>query len=241
MKVIIIEDEFNAQAALKKMLKLIDRNIEIIGEYGHVDVAIKQLQAQKPDLVFMDIQLEDGTGFDILDALEEIDFKIIFTTAFNQFALNAFKFSAIDYLLKPIDPIELQDAINRTKDSIELHQEHKKLLKVLKENLEKKERKIVLKTTDQRFIIPVENIIHLEANGAYTTFFTTTKKIIVSKNIKYYQGLLDERFVRCHQSHLVNMKHVNGLYKGALKMSNEKLIPISTRKKSEILQLIQDI
>ena len=115
------------------------------------------------------------------------------------------------------------------------------MLKTFKDNLDAKERKIILKTTDQRFIIPVENIIHLEASGAYTTFFTTTKKIIVSKNIKYYQSLLDERFVRCHQSHLVNMKHVSGLYRGSLKMSNETLIPISTRKKSEVLQITQDM
>ena len=240
MKVVIIEDEFNAQAALKKMLKLIDHTIEIIGEYGHVKMATEQLQAKKPDLVFMDIQLEDGTGFDILEGLDEIDFKVIFTTAFNEFAVNAFKFSAIDYLLKPIDPMELKNAIKRATDSISLQQEHRKLLKVLKENLETEERKIVLKTTDQRFIIPVKNIIHLKANGAYTTFFTIDKKIIVSKNIKYYQELLDERFVRCHQSHLVNMKQVVGLYKGSLKMSNETLVPISTRKKTEILQLIEN-
>lgn len=241
IRTLIVEDEINAQAALRKMLTLINQSIEVIGEAGHVHVAIEQIKTLKPDLVFMDVMLEDGTSFDILDAFEEIDFKIIFTTAYNEYAINAFKFSAVDYLLKPIDPIELKDAIQRAVSSILMQKEHQKLLDVLKDNLASKERKIVLKTTEQRFIILIKDIIHLEASGAYTTFFTTTQKIVVSKNIKYYQGLLDKRFVRCHQSHLVNIKHIHSLYRGSLKMSNETLVPISTRKKAEILQLIQDV
>ena len=242
IKTILIEDELNARAGLHKMLKILSPTIKIIGETGFVNEAVRLIKIEKPDLVFMDVELENGTGFDILKQLSTIDFKIIFTTAFSQYAINAFKFSAIDYLLKPINPTELEDAIKRSISSITNDKEHKKLIAVLKNNIEKKEQKIVLKTTEQRHVIFVKDIIHLEADGAYTNFITTTKKIIVSKNIKYYQDLLGDSFIRCHQSHLINSTHIMGIDKnGFLQVSNNDLIPISTRKKTEILQLMHKL
>ncbi len=239
IKTILIEDEFNARSALKKMLNILDSNINIIAETGHVSEALNLIKTKKPDLIFLDIELEDGKGFDILEQLDTIDFKLIFTTAYNQYAINAFKFSAIDYLLKPIDPNELQHALERAMTSIKYQKEHLELLEILENNLEKKEQKIVLKTTEQRYIIAVNNIIRLEADGAYTIFITKNQKIIVSKHLKFYQELLDEQFIRCHQSHLVNKNHIKGIdTKGFLLLSNEQTVPISTRKKNEILKII---
>lgn len=243
IKTIIIEDEINVREALKKMLNLIDPEIQIAGESGYVSEAIQLINAIKPDLIFMDIELEDGTGFDVLTQLTHKRSKIIFTTAYNQYAINAFKYSAVDYLLKPIDPFELQEATLRARTLINNDIEHQELLSILKNNLENKNHKIVLKTTEQRYVIFVSDIIHLEADGAYTLFITKNTKIIVSKNLKYYEGLLDSSiFLRCHQSHLVNKTHIKGITKNdELLMSNSDLVSISTRKKSEIVKLIETL
>lgn len=243
IKVIIVEDEINVSQALEKMLKMIVPNIEVVAKTGFVDEAISLINIHKPALIFMDIELEDGTGFDVLDKLENNVSRLIFTTAYNQYAIKAFKFSAIDYLLKPLDPLELQKAVQRALKSINLDIEHQELLEVLKSNLKKEGQKIVLKTTEQRYVIDVEEIIRLEADGAYTLFVTTKNKIIVSKNLKYYQDILDTAiFVRSHQSHLINKNHIKSITKNnKLLMSNADLVVISTRKKHEIMQLISDL
>lgn len=242
IKAIIIENEINVRKALIKMLQVIEPSVKIIGETGYVKEALDLITTKNPALVFIDIELEDGTGFDFLKQLENIDFKIIFTTAYNQYAINAFKFSAIDYLLKPIDPTELQNAVKRAISTIKNENEHQELLEVLKNNIEKKERKIVLKTSEQRFVIPLKDIIRLEADGAYTLFITTNQKIIISKNLKYYQDLLNDDFVRCHQSHLINKKHIIAIEKNEkVKLSNNDLVPISVRKKTEMIQIISEL
>ena len=242
IKTIIIEDEFNVSEALKKMLKILEPDIDVVGETGFVKKAIQLIKKEKPDLVFMDIELEDGTGFSILNQLDEISFKIIFTTAYNQYAIKAFKFSAIDYLLKPINPEELQTAISKSKLLINDEKKHQELIEIFKNNLEKKELKIVLKTTEQQYVVLLADIIRLEADGPYTYFITKTKKIIVSKHIKYYQNLLDDKFIRCHQSHLVNSVHIKSFTKkGFLQMTNQDSVPVSSRKKKEIRQLINDL
>jgi len=242
IKVLIIEDELHVREALKKMLKLLDNTLEIVAETGFVSEAIILINTHKPDLVFMDVELEDGTSFDILKQLEKLTFKIIFTTAYNQYAIKAFKYAAIDYLLKPIDPLELQEAINRAKQDIMDERVHQELLDVLNQNKKTSPKKIILKTTEQRYVILIEDIIRLEADGAYTLFVLADKKIIVSKNLRYYQDLLPDNFIRCHQSHLVNSRQIVSLNKaGLLFMKNENLVPVSTRRKATILQLIQNL
>jgi len=242
IKVLIIEDELHVREALKKMLKLLDNTLEIVAETGFVSEATILINTHKPDLVFMDVELEDGTSFDILKQLEKLTFKIIFTTAYNQYAIKAFKYAAIDYLLKPIDPLELQEAINRAKQDIMDEREHQELLYVLNQNKKANPKKIILKTTEQRYVILIEDIIRLEADGAYTLFVLADKKIIVSKNLRYYQDLLPDSFIRCHQSHLVNSRQIVSLNKaGLLFMKNENLVPVSTRRKATILQVIQSL
>ncbi len=242
IKTILIEDEINVREALRKMLMILNPNIDIVAETGYVVDAVKLIEQLKPDLVFMDIELEDGSSFEILKKLKTVDFKIIFTTAYNQYAIKAFKYSTVDYLLKPLDPTELQEAIFRAESDINNEREHKELLNILKNNIDNKDPKIVLKTTEQRYIVSVKDIIRLEADGAYTLFICVDNKIIVSKNIKYYQEMLGDDFIRTHQSHLVNIKHITGLHKsGAVQLSNDEMIPIATRKKSTISQLIADM
>lgn len=240
IKTVLIEDEVNARGSLRKILKLIAPNIEIIGETGYVKEAVKMINTLKPKLIFLDIKLEDGIGFDILKQLEYTSFKIIFTTAYNEYAIKAFKYSATDYLLKPINPLELKSALERAIISLNKETKHDKLLNVLKYNIEENDKKIVLKTTNNQHIVLVKDIIRLEADTAYTTFYVNNNKITVSKNLKYYQEILDDGFIRCHQSHLVNNLHIIGVHKKEfIKMSNEELIPISLRKKNEIIQQIK--
>jgi len=242
LKIILIEDEQKAREALKKMLQILSIDIEIVAETGRVNEAVHLINELNPDLIFLDIKLQDGSGFDILEQIARPDFKIIFTTAYNEYAIKAFKVSALDYLLKPIDPIELQTVLQKATGLIDNEKEYQSLLSVFKNNEKAADKKIVLKTTESRYIIYQKDIIRLEADGAYTLFITKNQNIIASKNIKYYQDLLDENmFMRCHQSHLVNYKQVKSVYKNdKLLLSNGDIIPISIRKKTEIIKRLQE-
>lgn len=243
IRTLVIEDEVHARSSLIKMLNIVAPNIEIVATSGFVKESIQLINEHKPDLLIMDIKLEDGNSFEILEAITTVDFQIIFTTAYDRFAVKAFKFSALDYLLKPISPTELQNAISKTEENIKKEKYYQERVNVLKNNLTGNEEKIVLKTTEQRYILKTKDIIRLEADTAYTVFHTAdNSKITVSKNLKYYQDILGESFIRCHQSHLVNTEHIRGIHKNeALRMSNEILVPIASRKRKEISKLIQGV
>lgn len=234
---LIIEDEPNVAEVLRKMLGLLCPNLEIIGETGSVNSAVSLIKEMKPKLVFMDIELEDGTGFDVLQKVEHKDIKVIFTTAYNQYAIKAFKFSAVDYLLKPINPEELKEAVNRATTSINEKANYEELLHQIST---KKSENIVLKTQNQRYVIAIDSIVRLQADGAYTMFITEDKTLVVSKNIKYYQDLLDDDFIRCHQSHLVHKKHIKRLDSDTnLHLSNGDVVPVSRRNKEGILAVLE--
>jgi len=238
IKTLIIEDEKNVSEALKKMLRIIEPAIEVVAETAFVKEGVEQINKLHPDLIFLDIELEDGTGFDVLDQLNEFEAQLIFTTAYNQHAIKAFKYSAVDYLLKPVDPEELKNAVARAKDNLEQKLQQQELLQVLQNNMKQKEKKIVLKTTEQRYVVYTKDIILLKADGAYTIFVTNANKIYMSKNIKYYQEILDNNFIRCHQSYLINKKHVKAIKDNNLIMDNDEIVPISTRKKTEVINAI---
>ncbi len=238
IKSILIEDEINVREGLKKMIKIIAPQVQIIAETAFVKEAVELINTHKPELIFLDIELEDGTGFDVLNQVKLDGLNILFTTAYNQHAIKAFKYSAVDYLLKPIDPTELDLAIKRAEQKIQNNTAYQELLQTLKDNLNNVDKKIVLKTTNQNHIINTQDIIRLEADGAYTNFITISKKIITSKNLKYYQEILDDNFIRSHQSHLINKKHIKSVKNTTIIMSNSDLVPISSRKKAKIAKLI---
>ena len=242
IRTVIIEDEKNAREGLKKMLAIIAPDCLLVGESGLVKESIQMIKEMQPELVFMDIKLEDGNSFQILNELNNINFKIIFTTAYNQYAIKAFKFSATDYLLKPIDPNELKVAIEKSILNLKKEKHHKELIDLLKHNIQGKEEKIILKTTEQQYILFINEIIRLEADAAYTIFYTKKEKIIVSKNLKHYQDLLGDEFIRCHQSHLINTNYIVSIHKNeSLQLSNGELIPIASRKKKEILKHLKNL
>jgi len=145
----------------------------------------------------------------------------------------------IDHLLQLLNPLELQGVLDRLIFNIANKSEYRYLLDVLKNTVDKRESKIVLRTANQHYVLQIKDIIHLEADGAYTRFYTTTQKIMVSKNIKHYQNILDDRFIRCHQSHLINRKHVLGIEKeGILRLTNNELVPFSTRNRAKIIKML---
>ena len=244
MNVVIIEDEKNAQEALVNLLNLIDNKINILGIKETVPNAIKLINSKKPDVVFLDIHLKNGTGFDVLEELKDFNGQVVFTTAYENYAIKAFKFSAFDYILKPINPKELKLTILDLKQEMNKTNKYKEMLEVYKKhNNINKEPQLVLKTLNDQYIIDIKNIIRCESEGAYTKFFLKDKTYLTSKNLKYYTEILSEyNFIRTHQSHLVNSKFI-------LKMNSNNYIelnddanlqiPVSTRKKSEVNKQIK--
>lgn len=248
IKTIIIDDEVKARDTIQNMLQTYCKDIEIIGTAGSVKEGVSVLNNNSPDLVFLDIKMGDGTGFDLLRKLNKINFVLIFITAFEEFAIRAIKFSALDYILKPLDPDELISAVEKAKDAIE--KENISLrLEALYENLDglnNKSKKIVLKTTNSVHIVNIADIIRCESEKNYTHFYTTEKEeITVSKTLKEFSEMLvDFGFYRIHQSHLVNLVHVKRYDKaegGNLVMDDNSIVPVSYRKKEELVKLFKSL
>jgi len=233
MRVLIVEDEIDARKVLIYFTKQLFPEIEIVGEAASIAQAKKLITSQKPDLVLLDVRLEDGNAIDLLKQLKTIDFQIIFTTAYADYAIKAIKFDATDYLLKPINPDELKTAILKAQKQ---YAQELELSKLKLEQDADNNTTIAIKTAEQTYITPVTDIIRLEADGSYTSIITTKNTILASKNLKFYERVLSEKcFIRTHQSHLVNKKYITGISKdGFLKLSNQESVPISFRKKSSV-------
>jgi two-component system LytT family response regulator len=238
IRAIIIDDIGEARAVLKSDLENYCPNIEVVGEAEGVVTGAKCINELKPDLVFLDIQMKDGSGFDLLEILPIKNFKLIFTTASDEYALKAFKFSAVDYLLKPIDPDELMEAVNR----VEHQEKASERISLLKENLNHPKR-IALNTLDKIHIVQVAEIVRCESSVNYTMFyFTDDTKLLVTKTLKEFDQLLsDHDFIRVHQSHLINVKFIKGFTKsdGYIFLKDGTKIPVSTRKKQVLMDMIQ--
>ncbi len=244
IRAIIVDDE---QHCIDRVLKLIsnyDTNIEVIATCQTVDDAIKRTNELNPDLVFLDIEIHDKTGFDYLEQLGDYDFNLIFTTAFNDYAIKAFKYSAMDYLLKPIDQDDFVGAMERLNKRV-TSTDTEIQIKMLLSNLKKEDQKktIRIPTTDGFEIIEIRDIIHCEADTSYTHIHTKDNKYLVSKGIRFYEELLkDVNFFRVHNSYLVNVDHVKKYTKGKggyVTMSNNTTIDVSTRKKEDFLKLFK--
>lgn len=241
IKAVIIEDEFNALNTLDKLIRYTQKDIEVIAKIDNVADAIAFLKKQTPDLVFLDIELIGGNAFQILEALDSISFKIIFTTAYDEFAIKAIKFDTIDYLLKPIDSEELSECIDRYRLAFEKEQIYKSALdKVSKINKKEIQKTLIIKTADAQYFIEIKDIIRCQSDGSYTIFYTSDKKIMSSRNLKYYENILSEHtFVRVHQSHLVNIKYIKTINSNnTVCLINDEKIPVATRKKSYLKQIL---
>ncbi len=241
LKAIIIDDVALARLDIKTQLNLFAKHIEVIAEANSVSNAVTAIEKHKPDVIFLDIELGNGTGFDVLSRIDYRNFKIIFITAYNQHAVRAFKFSAIDYILKPVQETELIEAIDKLqeavdKDSIEI--KYKSLLTNFK-TLNKTPETIILKTIGATHNIIIADIFRIEAKANYAKFYLKdNKKIMVSYPLKNYISLLSEyRFFRPHQSHFINLNYVVSIKKHKnswfVELNDGSIIPlVEDRKKS---------
>lgn len=247
MRTIIIDDEENIRQTLVKMIGQVCDNVTIVAEGSDVQSGYEIITKYEPDVVLMDIQLPDGTGFDLLERLEKYNFKIIFITAFENYAIKAFKFSAIDYLLKPFDPDEIQKAFERAEEAREEENTKIKLKAFLSnfENISKEVKKIVLKTAESIHLVNVQDIIRCQSDGNYTHFYLLGgKKLMVSKTLKEYDNLLSPYgFFRVHQSHLVNLNYLDHFKKENEKivLKDESVVPVSHRKKEQLIKIFNEM
>lgn len=240
LKIVIIDDEKNVRIVIKKLLTFIEMEYEVVGEAPSVLEGKEVILKTKPDIVLLDIKLEDGTGFDLLKQLSEIDFKLIFITAYNEYAIKAFKFSALDYILKPIDPTELKEAVEKAKNAIDTKNELDLLLQNMEDNKNAEFEKLVIKTTQKTYFIKIDEILYFQSDGSYTKVITQDYNVLASKNLKYFQEILSkEQFIRPHQSYLINKAQTSGLKGNAIILNNGVEIPISVRRKAEIIKLLE--
>jgi two-component system, LytTR family, response regulator len=240
---IIVEDMPQAMQLLESDLTNHCKDIEIIGKASSIVSAAKLLQKQAPDILFLDISLADGNGFDLLEIFPTLSSKVIFITASDEHAIKAFRFSATDYLLKPIDVSLLIQAVDKVKALKSGMQKNIELLKETIKSPNKLPTKITLNTHDKISIHAIADIIRCESDGNNTRFFMVNKeKLYVTKTLKYFDDMLqDHNFIRVHQSHLINLDYLQEFSKkegGYLKMKNGDEVPVSSRKKSEILEVL---
>jgi two-component system LytT family response regulator len=248
LRAVIVEDEKKSRETLAGLLKLFCKNIEVIAEADDVYSGIKAIETHSPDVVFLDIQMPDGNGFMLLESLKEINFEVIFTTAYDQFAIKAIKFSALDYLLKPIFPDELKDAVKKAEEKIS--GTHSRAgIQTLLENIKSPAMdspKIVLSTFDKIHIVNVTDIVRCESDNYYTIFhFVEEKSLIISKTLKEIEELLSGyNFIRPHKSHLVNLLYIKNFIKpdgGSITMSDGTNVPVSRRKRESIIEMLSNL
>jgi len=249
---VLIDDDQHLRSGMKSMLKMYAPDIKIVGEAESVSTGKKAIEHWQPDVIFLDIHLADGTGFDILEQLKASQSKlsshIVFITAHEQYALKAFKFSALDFLLKPVDPEDLQQAMSKVKEALEKNStfEH---IDLLIENIRKKAdhfKRMALSTAEGIHLFEISDIIRCESMDNYTKFFIKNHKpMLISKTLKEYEELLAQHgFERVHQSHLINLAYLKSYIKadgGYILMADDSRIPIAQRKRERLQDLLKSI
>jgi two-component system LytT family response regulator len=243
LKAVVIDDEPHAREKLKLLLEKYCKNVEVMTLASDATEGLAAIQQFQPDLVFLDIEMPLLTGFDMLKQIPQINFEIIFTTAHDHYAIRAIKFSALDYLLKPIDLVQLQEAVEKAakrrieKSSGEQYQ-------TLKENLDKQQapmEQLAIPAQTGMIFIKVPDILYCEADSNYTRIFLMNgQKIVSSRTLKEYEELLtDNGFIRIHHSHLINKSHVVQYIKGEggqVVMKDGVSLSVSRRKKEEVVE-----
>jgi two-component system LytT family response regulator len=244
IRAIIIDDETRARTLLRGMIQEYISNLEIIGDYGDLPSAVKAIRKLKPDLVFLDIEMPGHSGLEIHDFFgkDEIDFDIIFTTAYSEYALQAFKLSAVDYLLKPIDATELELAIERYQNQVS---RQKSDLIMLQENLKRNiTGKIAVPTSAGAKLIKLDDINYLKADSSYTEIKLIDKSVLIaSRTLKNFEEAIGNGsdFFRCHKSYIINLKHITEYVRadgGYLVTSSGESIPLSPERTTDFMERI---
>lgn len=245
MKALVIDNEKNIRTTIIDLITAFCPQITSVAEADGVVSGLKKIHELQPDIVFTDVEMDDGTGMDMLSKLSDIKFQVIFITAHNKYAIDAFRFSAIDFLTKPINPDELAKSVQKAESNIKNKLFLEQVAVMNEKNLTKSEKKIVLKELDAIHIIKVKDLICCEASGIYTTFFIdNNKQIVVSKNLKEYEEILEPYdFLRVHNSFLINANKIEKFEKndgGFLIMEGGQRVPVSQRKKDVVISFLKN-
>lgn len=247
MKILLIDNEREVRSVLREMVTTWAKGRHLIEEADGVGTGVQKIKSFAPDIVLLDVEMDDGTGFDLLQQLSNPTFQLIFTTAHNQYAIPAFRVSAIDYLLKPIDPGELAVSLQKAIGNISNDTMQKQLAVLLQQLSGKTEamQQIVLRDIDKTYFIKVNDILYCEADGSYAKFYlTNSEPVFVSRNLRYYEELLAPAgFIRTHHSCLVNPSKIKVYDRktdsGTLILEGGHTIPVSQRKKDFVIQFLE--
>jgi two-component system LytT family response regulator len=248
IKAIIVDDELGARESLSKMLEKNCKQIEVVAKVDSMLSAFEAITNKEPDLVFLDIEMPNGNAFDLLEKFKKINFNIIFTTAYDHYAIKAIKFSAVDYILKPIDSEELVLAVKRFEERAGQKTTLDKQFKTLLSNVKpgNKLKKVGIPDGDGLIFINLSDIIRCDSDGNYTFFILTSgKKIIASRTLgEYEQMFAEDNFFRIHRSHLINLEHVKKYIKGEggyVVMSDNSQVEVSRRNKTDFLEKLSHL
>ena len=246
VKALIIDDELKARNILQHYITNFIPEVTELKQAESVDAALEILKDYKPDIVFLDVEMPYKNGFDFLTALRNPSFDVIFTTAYNQYAIQAIRFSALDYLLKPVDPDELKAAVDRHLEKINPEEQKKELYNNLVNNIEKKDAKdfrIAVPSNQGVFFFTIDEVLRMEADKSYTHIHLVNKKpFIASKTLKHFEEMLEDfDFIRTHKSHLVNPRHIVRVSndRDIIILSDGSKVEVSRRKKEEVLQQLK--
>lgn len=236
IRTIVIDDEQEARKVVRNYLDRFGSDIVLVGEADGVRSGKELISLEQPDLVFLDVRMQDGTGFDLLSQLPDCGFRVIFITAFDEYALRAFRFHAIDYLLKPLSPREFREALEKASNILDAPAKLKTFVAQ-----RSKDRRLSLKTLDSIHLVQVDQIVRCQSDNSYTTVHLSDgRSIVVSRPIKEFEEeLTEEQFIRTHQSHLVNLFFVERFDRPTLRLqfSDGQSAPVSTRRKDLVLSL----
>ncbi|MCB0510036.1 MAG: response regulator transcription factor [Chitinophagales bacterium] len=242
IKVIIVDDEKHCAQELCLVLSELSE-VEILGEARTVKEGIELIKKHSPNLVFLDIELPDGSGFDLLEAFRETNFQVIFVTGHNDYAIKAFKHNAIDYLLKPIDPLELKSAVEKAKPYLGSTDHYKKLDAMLKSLEQKEFSKIVVPSMDSFEFLFKKDVWLCESDGNYTNIYLSDgKKVLCTLALKRLEEILTEKnFFRVHKSYIININAIKKIFKtenGHILLENNLEVPIARRRRDEFFQFM---
>lgn len=237
---LIIDDEPGARKTLRELLAALAPEIQLLDEAANITDGAALINRYAPDLVFLDVQMPDGTGFDLLGSLSEINFKTIFVSAFDSFAITAFKYSAVDYLLKPVDATELLRAIEKLKAPDEQPNQKIKVLLGNRKAIEK----IALPSIEELFFVKPDEIIRCQSDNNYTRFYLKSgQNILVCRTLKDYEELLEPLgFFRIHKSDLINLQYLKKYKRGEggmVTLDDGTQLEVSRRRKDDFLRAIQ--
>jgi len=243
IRTVIIDDEIKAIEGIKQMINLYGNGeIEVVGSGMGVKSGVQAINKHSPDLVLLDIKMTDGTGFDVLKQFGKLDFEVVFITAFEEYAVKAFKFSALDYILKPIDPDEFQktlDQVLKSKEKKDLKLQLQNMMETLNQS-PIEDKKLILRTNNSIHIVEARKIIRANSDGNYTKFYQIDDEpITISRSMVNFEPLLIEHdFIRVHQSHLINLRRIKKYLKdeSIVVMEDDSQVPVSFRKRDLLLK-----